>query len=195
MTSDPSPGSSPPGVVAANRADWFEAEVQPHEGHLRSFLRGAYPALRDVDDVVQESYLRIWSTHAIKPIRSARAFLFQVARNLALDLLRRKIASPVKGVSDLAALTIQDDAPDPAAVACSREEIALLARALHSLPPRCREITVLRKIQRMPQKEIAARLGLSEQTVQVQVLRGVKKIDEYLRLHGLESPVRHETRR
>lgn len=166
--------------------DWFASEVQPHEPILRSYLHGTFPAVRDVDDLVQESFLRIWKTHATSPIRSAKAFLFQVARHLAVDLLRRNTISPIGGVTDLATLTVLDERPDAAEVAFCREELVLLAQAIHALPSRCREIVVLRKIRCLSQKEIAKMLGISEQTVQVQVLRGVKRIEDFLRRNGVE---------
>lgn len=164
---------------------WFAEEVQPHDTLLKAYLRRSYPAIRDVDDVVQESYARIWRARAAHPIASAKAFLFQVARRLALDVARRNQASPIKGVTDLAAVSVLEDKPSADEMACSREEVALLAEAIHRLPARCREIVVLRKLQCVPQKQIAEQLGLSEQTVQVQVQRGVKKIAEFLRRRGV----------
>ncbi|PHX85576.1 MAG: hypothetical protein CK538_06220, partial [Opitutia bacterium] len=50
----------------------------------------------------------------------------------------------------------------------------------------CREILILRKLRGVPQKAIAAQLGLSEQTVQVQVSRGVRRCEEFLRAHGVQ---------
>src|SRR5580693_2470646 len=55
---------------------WFTEEVHPHEPSLRAYLNGSFPTVRDLDDVVQESYLRIWQARAAYPIGSARAFLF-----------------------------------------------------------------------------------------------------------------------
>jgi len=65
----------------ASRARWFEEQVQPQGAQLKSYLRGSFPSIEDVDDIVQESYLRIWKARAAQPIESARAFLFRVARN------------------------------------------------------------------------------------------------------------------
>lgn len=149
--------------------------------------------VRDVEDVVQESYVRLWKARAANPIESAKAFLFQVARRLALDILRRDRASPIKGITDLAARYVLDGKPSAAEIACSREEVELLAQALHALPPRCREIVVLRKFKCVPQKEIARQLGISEQTVQGQVFRGVKRMTEFLRHRGVRCHIDHET--
>lgn len=173
--------------TTADRDRWFAEEVQPHDSLLKAYLRTAYPLVRDVEDVVQESYLRIWKARAAHPIASAKAFLFQVARHLALDIARREKISPIKGVTDLAALSVLDGRPTADELACTQEEIELLAQAIHGLPARCREIVVLRKLKAMPQKQIAQQLGISEQTVQVQVQRGVKRVAEFLRQRGVPS--------
>jgi RNA polymerase sigma factor (sigma-70 family) len=158
---------------------WFTDEVTPHAGALRAYLRDAYPAVRDIDDVVQESLLRVWRAQLVRPVRSAKSFLFQVARHLAVDFIRHERASPIVPVADLAALPVLDERPGAVEAAFTRDDLALLARALHRLPPRCRQIMILRKIDGLPQKEIAARLGLSEFTVQVQIVAGLRRLREF----------------
>jgi RNA polymerase sigma-70 factor (ECF subfamily) len=170
----------------AERSRWFVEEVHAHDSSLRAYLRGSFPTVRDVDDVVQESYVRVWKAKTAEPIRSARAFLFRVARHLALDWLRHDRVSPIDPVTDLSALPVVDNGTGVAEAASIAEETALLVTAIDALPPRCREIVILRKLRGLPQKEIAARLGLSEQTVQVQIARGVKKCEEFLRRRGVK---------
>lgn len=173
--------SSPLKVPQLDPAGWFSAEVWPHNAQLRAYLRGAFPAVRDVDDLVQESYLRVWRRHLERPIASGRAFLFQVARRLALDLARRERAAPFAAAAEHERAGRTDDTADPARAACTREETELLFAAIDRLPARCREIVILRKIQGRSQKEIAALLGLAETTVQVQASRGLRLCAEYLR--------------
>jgi len=168
-----------------DHSQWFTEEVHAHDSSLKAYLRGSFPAVRDVEDVVQESYLRIWKARAAQPIQCARAFLFRVARNVALNLLSRERVSPIDPVMDLAALPVVEESPNAAAAACVREELLLLAQAIDSLPARCREIVILRRIKHVSQKEIAARLGIAEETVEVQVVRGVKRCGDYLRRHGV----------
>jgi RNA polymerase sigma-70 factor (ECF subfamily) len=155
--------------------------VQPHAAKLRAYVRGRFPGVRDVDDVVQESYLRLWQARALQPIRSAKSFLFRIASNLALDTVRRQRFSPIDDVTDFSGLFVMDDRPDAAASAARQQEIELLVEAIDALPARCREIFILRKLQGVSQKDIAARLGLSEQTVQVQAARGLRRVAETLR--------------
>jgi RNA polymerase sigma factor (sigma-70 family) len=163
---------------------WFTEEVHRHEPSLRAYLRDAFPVVRDVDDVVQESFLRTWRTRGSQPIRSARAFLFQVARRVALDLVRRDRCAPFKPVTDLTALPVLESAPDGAEAAGVREKLHLVADAIEALPSRCRQVVILRKLQGLPQKEVAARLGLSEKTVEAQLSRGLARLEEYLRRRG-----------
>lgn len=163
---------------------WFAQEVHAHEASLRSYLRTAFPSVRDVDDLVQESYLRLWRARVGQPILFTKAFLFKVARHLALDLVRREGRSPLEAVTDSAAWGVIEDGPNPAEAACSEQALQVLAEAIASLPGRCREIFVLRKLKGMPQKEIAALLGLSEQTVQVQASRGLRRCAKFLRRRG-----------
>lgn len=165
-------------------ARWFSEEVHAHDRSLKVYLRGAFPSVRDVDDVVQESYLRVWRTRLARPIRSTKSFLFQVARHLALDLVRRGRSSPIDHVTDLNGLSVLDDRPGIAETACTHDELKLLARAIHALPTRCREVMILRQIEGVSQKEIAARLGISVLTVQVHVVNGLRRIEAHFRAHS-----------
>ena len=166
---------------------WFTEEVHPHEPSLRAYLRDAFPVVRDVDDVVQESFLRTWRTRGSQPIRSARAFLFQVARRVALDLVRRDRRAPFKAVTDLTTLPVLESAPNGAEAVGVQEKLRLVADAIESLPPRCRKVVILRKLQGVPQKEVAARLGLAEKTVEAQLSRGLARLEEFLQRRGVRG--------
>ncbi len=186
---------TPQRLPTAEENRWFSDEVHVHEPSLRAYLRTQFPSAPDIDDVVQESFLRLWRVRMGQPVRYAKALLFKVARHLVIDTARRNQISPIDRVTDLAALpVIEDGSPGPAEAACKRDEVVLLAAAIDSLPARCREILILRKLRGVPQKAIAAQLGLSEQTVQVQVSRGVRRCEEFLRAHGVQPRSDHEKR-
>lgn len=174
-------------VSRAAQSRWFAEQVQTHESSLRSYLRGSFPCVRDIDDVVQESYLRVWKARALQPIQSAKAFLFKVARHVAVDLLRRHGNSPMNVVDNLNALPVMDDGPSAVEALSAQEKLDLLGDAVMALPSRCREVVLLRKIQGIPQKEVAARFGLSERTVENHCRLGIKRCEEYLRAHGLDT--------
>lgn len=78
-----------------------------------------------------------------------------------------------------------DAKPDAAEAACTSEELELLLEAIDTLPPRCREIVILRKLRGLSQKEIAVRMGITERTVEVQGTKGLNRCEEFLQQHGV----------
>lgn len=179
-----SPDKTP--LPALSLAKWFADEVQRHEASLRGYLRGSFPAVRDVDDVVQESYLRIWRARLAAPVASSKALLFTVARRVALDLVRRSRRSPINPLVDAADLHVLEERPAAADLLAEREKIDLLGAAIAALPPRCREIIILHKLHGLPQREVARRLGVAEKTVENQVALGVRHCEKFFRQHGIE---------
>lgn len=158
---------------------WFSEEVQPHEPALRGYLRGSFPAVRDMDDVVQESYLRVWRARVGQPIRSGRSFLFQVARRIAIDFVRRERVSPLAPASEAVVAAAVAPGLDCAEAAARADDLDWLARAFEAMPPRRREVMLLRKIEGVPQREIAARLGITEAAVQIHVVRGLRDLEKF----------------
>ncbi len=165
---------------------WFSQEVQPHEPNLRSYIRGSFPTVRDVDDVVQESYLRIWRTHLATPVRSARAFLFTVARRLALDWLRRDRSTPLLSGRAAEGVEAVEEKPGALEQIDTEEKVEVLAEGLVSLPPRCRDVIVLYRLRGLSRQEVAHRLGISPKTVDEQAARGVRKLEEFFRAQGYQ---------
>lgn len=173
--------------LSPDDARWFAAHVQPHDAALRAWLRTRFPALGDTDDVVQETYTRVLQLRARDPLRqhAVKPLLFTTARHLALDQLRRRQIVPMEALTADDAEVFADEAPGIAETVSRRQELALLAEAIQSLPERCRQILTLRKIYGLPQKEIARQLGIAEHTVEAQVGVGVRRCADYLARLGL----------
>ena len=169
------------------QARWFADEVQAHESSLRLYLRGSFPAVRDVDDVVQESFLRVWKARAEQPVHSAKAFLYRIARNVALDLVRRRRVAPLDPVGELAELGVMDERPGVLDALGTNERIAMLTEALDALPTRCREAVILCKLQGKSYREAALALGVSEKTIGEHVYRGTQRLGEELNKRGITS--------
>lgn len=132
--------------------------------------------------------MRIWRARIERPIGATKSFLFQIARHLAIDFVRRERISPLTRLPDSTAEAVLDSRPGVAETACINDDLALLARALDALPGRCRQVMILRQIEGVSQKEIAARLGLSELTVQTHVVHGLRRLEAYFRRHLQRGP-------
>ncbi len=168
-----------------NHTRWFAEEVQVHELVLRSWLHSRFPALTDIDDLVQEAMTRVWQAHTVRPVTAAKAFLFTTAHNLAIDEMRRRQIVTFENVAEMGELPVYEDGPSAAEAAAKNQELELLTKAIQSLPDRCRQVLTLRKIYGLSQREIAAQLGLSEHTVEAQIGNGMRRCAEFLARHGL----------
>jgi len=166
-------------------AAWFTREVQPHEPALRAYLRTQFGSLSDHDDVVQDTYVRLLRAKERGPIASARGLLFATARNAARDLIRRRAVAQTFPITESDASCVFDEAPGVAETVSRRQESDLLAAAIAELPPRCREILVLRKFENLSHREIAQRLGIAEHTVEAQLTKALHRCEDYFARHGL----------
>jgi len=177
-----------------DQARWFAEEVQPHEAALRAYLRGRFPSLHDVDDLVQESYARILRAREIGTAKLTRAYLFVTARNLALDSIRRTNVVAMQSLAEIDASSVVEERPDAAEAASNDQELEILAEAIATLPQRCREIFVLRRYLELSHREIALKLGIAENTVNAQLVIAMLRCREYLRQHGVTARGKERTR-
>ena len=147
---------------------------------LRAWLRSRFPAENDVDDIVQEAYARVLEARTTTVIESPKAFLFATARNLALARFRRPpAAARQNGLTEFEIESVLDESADVPQAVARAQELELLTEAIQSLPTRCRQVLTLRKIYGLSQKEVAAQLGISENTVEAQGVIGLRKLAEY----------------
>ena len=177
----------PSTAVEKTAERWFAEEVQPLEPSLRAYLRRAFPTLDDADDVMQESFIRLWRAQVAGNVRSAKAFLFTVARHLAVDLFRHKATLRFELMVDNRELPVLAEAPDVAELVSRKQELEILREAIHVLPDRCRQVFTLRQVFGLSQKAIALKLGISEKTVERQLETGMKRCVAYLRRRGIPS--------
>lgn len=169
----------------SEHAKWFSAEVLPHESDLRAYLRRAFPSLRDVDDLVQETYARIVRAKTAGKVSEARPYLFTTARNAACDLFRRSRIVPLAEASRIEQVPDAESAPALVETLERRQELELLHEAIRTLPTRCRQVLTLCRLYGLPHREVALRLGISEHTVNAQVALGVLRCRDFFRARGL----------
>jgi RNA polymerase sigma-70 factor (ECF subfamily) len=169
----------------SEQARWFTEEVQPHESLLRSWLRGLFPSLPDIDDLVQESYVRLIRAREAGKVGHAKAYLFTTARNAALDFFRRRKIVFIEAVGDLKDSDVLDDRPDVADALSKQQELDFLAEAVRALPDRCRQTLTLRLLYGFSHKEIAAELKVSEHTVKAQLAKGMRRCATYFEERGI----------
>ncbi len=164
-------GQSRPEIIA-----WVSGHVLPHEKDVRAWLSRHGIAADQIDDVVQEAYCRIAALDSVSHIASGRSYLFRTAQNILLEQIRRARVVRIDTVAEIECLNIVDDEPSPERIAAGRLELKQVEKLILALPEKCRKIFVLRRIQGMSQRSIAAMLGVSENTVEAQAARGLRLI-------------------
>jgi RNA polymerase sigma-70 factor (ECF subfamily) len=100
--------------------------------------------------------------------------LFTTARNLMIDRMRRKRIVSIDAVGNLEALNVLVDNESPERRTSAYEDLRQLAKAFDQLPPKCRETVWLRRVDDLPQKTVAVRLGVTEKTVEKHVMKGMR---------------------
>jgi RNA polymerase sigma factor (sigma-70 family) len=166
--------------IDAEESRWFEAHVRPHEPMLRAWLRSRFAAADEVDDLVQEAYVRLVRARMAGEVTSPKAFLFAVARNLAFDRLRHQRVARTEPLAESEAQSVLEEGEGIPENIARNQELEFLTEAIQSLPDRCRQIFTLRKVYGLSQGEIAEKLGVSENTVSAQLTIGVKKCMEFM---------------
>jgi RNA polymerase sigma-70 factor, ECF subfamily len=135
----------------------------------------------EVDDLVQETWLRVLERGSSYDGRSRfEPWLFTIARNLAIDHLRKgrtfSLDSNAEGEQDTALQTPASNAPSPFTLAARTEDAERLAGSLQSLEPIYREALVLRFQEELSLQEISGVVGAPVATVASRIYRGLRAL-------------------
>lgn len=165
----------------ANALDqWFVREVLPLEAGITRYLRRNWPNADEIEDLRQEVYVRAYEGAAKATPLKTKPFVYAIARNLIVDRVRRAKVVVIDAIADLDALNVSTDEALPDRQVSAREELRQTQAAIEQLPPRCRAVLVMRRIEELPQKEVARRLGIKEDTVEKQMGIALRKLASML---------------
>lgn len=160
---------------------WFKREILVHEQALVRFIRRRW--LRNAEEVIdlrQETYARVLEAAGVSRPTAPRSFLFATAKHLISDRIRRQRVVSIDTVGDLETLNVVTDDVSPERQNVARQELRMLARAFDSLPPKCREIVWLRRVEQLSQREVASRLQIAHKTVEGHLTKGLKRLADAL---------------
>jgi RNA polymerase sigma factor (sigma-70 family) len=127
----------------------------------------------EVDDVLQETFLRSFEASNRTTITYPRAFLLRTATNVAINRTMRAERRLVRSIEDFGHADVYLSSKSLDVDYEAKEQYRLLCKAVESLPARCREVFILRKVYGFSQKEISGLLGISESTVEKHIAKGL----------------------
>ena len=163
---------------------WFVREILVHEAALEQYLRRCWPQADELHDLRQEVYVRVYEAAGKGRPHQPKSFLFATARHLLTDRLRRGRVVSIEPAGDFESLNVLVDEVSPERRCGARQILKRLAEAFDRLPDRCRQVVWLRRVEELPQKEVARRLGITEKAVEKQIAKGMRLIADHF--HGSE---------
>lgn len=168
-------------AVDDERAAWFRTNVLPLQRDLKQLAKSLsrnHP--EDADDLVSETFARLYSSNEWPSIASPGAYARRTLRNIALDVHRRRACIPMDCLGDLSQLEIADPAPTPELVLSNRSELSLLNDAIAALPGPLQRAVTLRLRQGLSHREIAESLHLSLSSVEKYLARAQRLCAEFV---------------
>jgi RNA polymerase sigma-70 factor (ECF subfamily) len=154
------------------QGQWIASHIIPWESQVRGWLRRIVPRGLEVDDVIQEAYAILSSLADISRIGNPRAYFYQVVKSLISEHFRRAATSGA--AFDVESVAEPEEGLTPERILSGRQELDRLYRAITRLSEPARSIFIMRKIDNLPQKVIAARMRVSENIVENHVARGLR---------------------
>lgn len=155
-----------------------------HELFLKKFLARFLHRSQDVDDAAQEAFLKAYKAEKTQEIRSPKSFLFQIAKNIALQELTKKSKMITDYIEDLSDSAISWEGRTLEDTLSAEQRYGIFCQAAATLPPQCRRAFLLRKVYGLTQKEIAHKMGISISTVEKHHTTGLKRCSEMMRKLG-----------
>jgi RNA polymerase sigma factor (sigma-70 family) len=159
---------------------WFLDEIFPLESLLMHFLRLNWRNRAEIEDIRQEVYLKVYEAAQKEIPNQPKAFLLRTAHNLLVNRVKREQIVPIEAVADLDEIDVAIEIPGPEHTAIARDILRRLQAALDRLPPRCREVVVLRRLEGLSRPDIAQRMGISPDTVSEHLANGMYVLAELL---------------
>jgi RNA polymerase sigma-70 factor (ECF subfamily) len=156
--------------------------------YIRRFLRRFLFRQQDIEDVAQEAYLRAYVAEQHTDIDHPKAFLFRIAKNVALTKLNRKsrLITDYLEESGASAVTESEAAADMEVEA--QQSLGLYCEAVAALPAKCRQVFLLRKVHGLTHKQIAQRLSLSVSSVEKHLRTGVITCRDFVHQRDRSTP-------
>lgn len=156
------PGTNEPVYEALS----VQETIRRHHDSLVRFLRQRLRVKEDAVDIAQEAYIRMMQYEGSSKIHSPASMLFRIAINIANDLGRADAVRRVSEQVPIDGLELASTQPSADRQIAASQDLQILYRAIEQLPPKCRQVFLLSRAQRMTYPQIAAHCGISVKMVE-----------------------------
>ena len=158
----------------------FEEVVLPHLDAAFNYARWLTKSEADAEDVVQDAYVRALRFFSSLRSDDARSWLLTIVRNTWYGRFPRATAANQTTVYDDMTHDRPDESLDPEALVLQQQAVEKVQRAVQELPADFREVIVLRELEGLSYKEIAAVVGIPIGTVMSRLARARERLQAIL---------------
>lgn len=159
----------------------YESIYSEIRSSLMRFAGRYFKRPHDVEDVVQEAFVKVLEATKSRSIDTPKSYIYQTAKNLALKEISKNVNKLTDLVGDFAEEDISLYGPSLEQEYESREQLSLVLEAVRELPPKCQRAFVLKRIYGYSQKEIAEEMGISVNTVEIHLTRAILHCTEFMK--------------
>lgn len=149
------------------------AVLEQHYSELTKFLTQRLGCPTLARELIHDTYIRVRSLKQHPSLENPLAYLYRIVINLARDERRQAGRRAQHLNQDSNMEDLPDARPSIESEIDEHRELRLLQQAVDELPPRCREVFVLRKYHALEQALIAERLGISRSMVEKHLRKGL----------------------
>lgn len=143
------------------------------------------------EEIVEDVFVSVWKNRAtLLEITNLKVYLYSAVKNRSYNYLNR---SKHRYIQDITALerTIASSLPTPEESLFTTELRQVFDNAIANLPPKCRQVYTLVKVDGLHYKEVATILEISPKTVENHIAKALRKIEENVNLK-LKGPITNE---
>lgn len=161
------------------------------QARLKAYLGRILKRPEDVEDIAQESFIRVLEAGSKGKIEYPKAYLYRTARNLAFNALAKKSNQLEDFIEDL---------PDPSVIGeeltledqvMAQKRFELFCRAAAELPEQCRRVLILCRVYGLSMREVSERLDISVSTAEKHLAKGLLRCAAYMESHEeIQSPAK-----
>lgn len=153
-------------------------------GSLKAVIARYLRRPEDVEDIVQETFVRTYEARQQSKIANLKAYFFATARNLSLKHKALHANKTTSRLEDLGIPAVYDDRPSPEAEFEAHEQFGIFCEAVRELPLQCRRVLILKKIYNLSHEQIADRLNITVSTTNQHLAKGIARCTLYMRERG-----------
>ncbi len=150
-----------------------------YAGELRAYITWKLPRSQDIEDLVQEVFLRACRAFRLEKVDHPRAYMYQVANSVICDHYRKskRQCAPYQDIEEFDdSHTVTHSAPTPEEFAIGEETWQALCTSIDRLPNKVRQAITLRRFDHLSYREVAQSMGISVRTVEKHLARALNDL-------------------